>query len=459
MLHSSTAMRAGIVGLALSSAFYPAVAFAHAFGQQYTLPLPAHFYIIGGSVVLVLSFALLFFLPAYKGIYKEKQILSGTYSTTLFNVLRALSVLILLVTIGIGLWGSQTPAESLTPYLFWIGLLLGFAYLSIFVQGVWERVNPFVFEIPFLRHIAPTETLAPPLHHLPAVVLYGVLLWIELLSGGVSAVPKYIAIGVVCYALYAWFIIDRYGKEIWNKHFDVFGVFFRLLGFLAPIVVRDDGVYLRTPRIKTHELFVPSLGLTLFIIAILAFTAFDGFRETVIYVQTFITFFSVVPYSVIELLMFVFFPILFFATYALCIYAVQRIGKTEQPYRALLGTYAYSLIPIAVVYHVAHYFSLFLVEGQRIIQLVSDPFALGWNLFGTKDYVVNLGIIGADTVWYFQVVIIVAGHILALYLSHTTTRTLIPERIRAMYAELPLLGVMVLYTAFGLWILSQPFAL
>ena len=39
-----------------------------------------------------------------------------------------------------------------------------------------------------------------------------------------------------------------------------------------------------------------------------------------------------------------------------------------------------SLVPIAFVYALAHYFSLFVTQGQYIWPLLSDPFGRGWDL-------------------------------------------------------------------------------
>ena len=47
----------------------------------------------------------------------------------------------------------------------------------------------------------------------------------------------------------------------------------------------------------------------------------------------------------------------------------------------------------------AHYFTLFLIQGQFIITLISDPFARGWDLFGTADFAPNLAIVSPETVW------------------------------------------------------------
>ena len=56
-----------------------------------------------------------------------------------------------------------------------------------------------------------------------------------------------------------------------------------------------------------------------------------------------------------------------------------------------------------------------------IVSLVSDPLGWGWNLFGTADLEPRYGIVGAGFVWYSQVALIVAGHVIAVYL-HTRSR-------------------------------------
>ena len=43
----------------------------------------------------------------------------------------------------------------------------------------------------------------------------------------------------------------------------------------------------------------------------------------------------------------------------------------------------WSIVPIALAYHFSHYLTALLVNGQYALVALSDPFALGWNLFGT----------------------------------------------------------------------------
>jgi hypothetical protein len=81
----------------------------------------------------------------------------------------------------------------------------------------------------------------------------------------------------------------------------------------------------------------------------------------------------------------------------------------------------YTLVPIAIAYQVAHYYTYLLIQGQAIIYHLSDPFGWGSDLFGTAGYEIRVGVVSAAFVWYSQVVLIVAGHVLAVYLAHVVS--------------------------------------
>ena len=111
-----------------------------------------------------------------------------------------------------------------------------------------------------------------------------------------------------------------------------------------------------------------------------------------------------------------------------------------------------SLVPIALVYAVAHYFTLLVIQGQYVIPLASDPFGFGWDLFGTLDYAPNIAPFAPNTIWWIQVGAIVAGHAAGLAVAHDRAVTILPARdaLRSQYA---MLGLMIVYTVVGLMLL------
>jgi hypothetical protein len=76
------------------------------------------------------------------------------------------------------------------------------------------------------------------------------------------------------------------------------------------------------------------------------------------------------------------------------------------------------LVPIALAYHLAHYLSYLLLAGQFILPQASDPLGLGWDLFGTANWAIDIGIVSIKAVWWIAVVAVVVGHVYAVYLAH-----------------------------------------
>ena len=122
----------------------------------------------------------------------------------------------------------------------------------------------------------------------------------------------------------------------------------------------------------------------------------------------------------------------------------------------LARTFIFTLVPIAIAYHIAHYLSFLLVQGQRLLPLASDPFGFGWDLLGTAEYGINTEIVGAGFGWYTMVLAIVAGHIIAVYLAHLVAVRTLGQRTIALRSQYPMLVLMLGYTMLSLWILAQP---
>ena len=118
--------------------------------------------------------------------------------------------------------------------------------------------------------------------------------------------------------------------------------------------------------------------------------------------------------------------------------------------------FTYSLVPIAFVYNVTHYYTLLLAQGGQIVRLVSDPFGWGWNLFGTARWRVEPWVVDVEAIWHTQVALILLGHIVSVYVAHMEALKLFGSPRRAAMSQLPILVLMVLFTTSGLWILSLP---
>lgn len=97
---------------------------------------------------------------------------------------------------------------------------------------------------------------------------------------------------------------------------------------------------------------------------------------------------------------------------------------------------------ITLAYAVAHYFSLLVFEGQRLLALASDPVNSGWNLFGTADWTVDYAAVSPTTIAWVQVGAIVVGHLAGVVLAHDRAVALFHGKT-ATRSQLPLLAAMV----------------
>ena len=140
----------------------------------------------------------------------------------------------------------------------------------------------------------------------------------------------------------------------------------------------------------------------------------------------------------------------------------ERLTPARRPIAEAAGLYVWSIVPIALAYHFAHYLTVLLVNGQYAVVALSDPYARGWNLFGTAYMTVSAGIASGSgaawVLWNAQAAVIVAGHVLAVLVAHGLAGRLHPDGRNAALSQLPLTVLMVAYTVLGLWLLSTPTA-
>ena len=153
--------------------------------------------------------------------------------------------------------------------------------------------------------------------------------------------------------------------------------------------------------------------------------------------------------------------VLLAAVFLLAVVLGERLAGSTHPLRVAAGLLVWSIVPIALAYHFAHYLTSLLVDGQYALVALSDPFSLGWNLFGTADMQVEAGIVaGAGQAWLLWN-LQAGGHHRRPCASPSSSRTDLPggcirRRPGPMLSQLPLTLLMIGYTVFGLWLLATP---
>ncbi len=488
--------------LLLPALLYARPAFAHGLGRSHDLPLPVWLYLYGAVAAVLVSFVPISLFAdrrhAPQG-YPRFDLLRIRLLRTLLTArplltgLRLLSVALFSLVVLSGFFGQQSSSSNFAPTFVWITWWVGFSFFTAFVGNVWPLLNPwkilFEWADTLARRLGAKGGLGLGVSYpaalgvWPAVVFYAAFVWLEVVFEG-SAVPEYLAFFVVVYSVLTWWGMLIFGKETWLKGGEAFSVFFGLLGRFAPTETRVRGAELcegcsgacgtaeegcvncyecfakAPPEDRELNLRPPAVGLArpdpappggvFFVVLVLAGVSYDGLVVTPTWagLQDFVP----VP----ETLGLLALPLLLLAVYLVFVKSSQLLGGGSLRFGRLAAAYVYSLVPIAIAYQVAHYYTFFLAQGRRIAHLVSDPFGWGWNLFGTAGYGLNAVIIEANFVWYSQVALIVVGHVIAVYLAHLVALRMLENRRKALRSQLPMLALMILYTVFSLWVLSQP---
>ena len=443
--------RTGI--FAVLAIFLPFIADAHAFGEVHTLPLPFHYYALGAAGALVASFGVLAFLSTRP--VTSTPVMSLTFPRALQVALQVLGLALYFLAIISAFFGadsSHNPALG----VFWILFLLGVMYLSVIFGGLWRWMSPFETLGRLFGRTQPLSRYPEQWGTWPAFGLFFGIIWLELFAGPISARPSFIGLVLVVLGVFAIVGTRIFGADMWFRHGDPFSVLFSLVGRIAPVQFRGNTIELVRPTTRLTEA-APHVSVVFFILLLLSSTAIDSLRETVVWWDLFYSNAlqaAIYQYQVSAVLLVS--PFIYFALFAGALFLAKSITGVGKSVSELSRAFAYSLIPIAVGYHIAHYFSLLAAEGQKFVANISDPLGKKWDLIGTASF--RGAEIPPDAMWAIQFWAILIGHIIAAYIAHRIALTVFANRKHVILGQLPVLLLMVAYTVFGLWILIQGYA-
>lgn len=459
---------------------------AHGFLQRYDLPLPLAYYIWGAGATVALSFIgfALFLRAGHRlpGWHFDRRI-EGRLAGTLTFVLRALAVGMLVLVIVAGLLGNQDPVRNIAPVTVWVIGWVGLAFLSVLLGDVWRLLNPWsaVFSLAeaFYRRLraGTVPGIARPypeaLAAWPAFVLLAAFAWMELVWGGKNE-PAELAAAIAVYSALTFLAMGWFGREKWLANGEVFTLVFGTFARFGPLarLPEQPGIRLRMPAAGLLADQPSTFSMVALVVALLATVTFDGVLETPLWAGVDLAVLDRASepsfwagsilredqaVRLVRSLALVGCILLFLAVYAAaCRLTTAAAGARALGTGVVLRSFVLTLVPIAIAYHVAHYFSLFFLGGQYFIPLLSDPLGRGWNLFGTAGYAIDTGLVTPRLQWGVAVVAVVLGHVCAIYLSHVTALRLFTDRRAALRSQVPMVALMVVYTMLSLWILSQP---
>ena len=444
---------------------------AHGIVGRADLPIPSELFGAAAAVVLVLSFLALasgWTRPRLERI-RERALFRLPVAVEV--VCGTVGVALYVLVVYAGLAGTESQQDNLAPTAVYVGFWVGVPFVSLLI-GDWFRLfNPWRavgratgWAAGRLSRGEPTEVFPYPerLGHWPAAA--GIFAFVVCeLCWGTGREPQPLAILMLVYAFAMLAGQGVYGVEAWSRRGDAFGVWFGLFALLSPVGRRADRtVTLRPPVVGATRLQAGAGTVALLVIGI-GSTGFDGASEGPLFndfrpdLQDLFTSLGATLAVGLELAYVAGLLVaigLVGLIWLLGTSGMPRAGTDGLDRRGLSLAFAHTLIPIAVAYVVAHYFSLLAYNGQDLWRLLSDPLGDGSDLLGGADGSIDYSILSATAIWYAQTLALVAGHVAALVLAHDRALVVYGSAKAATRSQVVMLVLMVCFTCLGLWLLS-----
>lgn len=306
------------------------------------------------------------------------------------------------VFVGFCWFGPEVLTQNIAT-LALIGMLWSLGgWVALAFGWIWEAVDPFTVFARFPRRRRPAGRIPLPWWAPVPVFATYVLIWIAWIAGDE---PRHLAIWLTSYGIAMIFVARRGGVgalRVWNplpRALDLTAAITRPGQARRRLQRRDDrrtvGLIatmllgaLGANQAATTNWFITNVG-------------FDGGLDETVWVMALFVAFTVV------------------------ILAAWRGGeRLVERARHESGTHPLAAIPgpIAGSVLLAQAVAIGLTQTQNVLVLISDPFARGWNLFGTVYWQVSTQPLSPFTHGIVVVTSIVAGHLSALWMiGHAAT--------------------------------------
>lgn len=425
-----------------------AVVLAHGLGGRSDLPVSLWVAVYGAVAALLVSFAaLILFWHAAKfendgGIPLPGGLQSLLNSKALAWLGKGIGLVLFLVLVSTAWLGSPIATKNPAPAWLYVWLWCGIVPMSLLFGPIVRAINP-LRTIAGLISRGDGEPIPAGWGLYPAALSIFAFVWLELVMID-PADPRHVAVWITVYSIIHIALGARYGQK-WFAQGEGFEVYATVVSHLSPLGRLDDGTWvLRNPlRGLSH---LPRVhGLVALVCVLLGSTAFDGVTRTEFW-KNWTRDFQGVAYLGSGTLGLVAAVLLVMGIYL----AAMKMTQPWLPERQGLATdFVHSLVPIALGYTIAHYFSFVVFDGQLGFIAASDPYAKGWDLFGTAGSKIDYTLVTVTTIAIVQVGAIALGHIAGVFVAHDRAVALFPRRYHQL-GQYPLLAAMVSFTMAGI---------
>lgn len=442
-------------------------AWAHTSEGGFVLLLPTDMYIASGVLAVALTVAMLMFLPdAVVGNLFRPVRLWRAKLQGLPTVTSLLSSVFLLWLVFVGFEGPRDPLANPMPLTIWTVWWVGLVFVQGFVGDIWRWINPWSGLVRVLCPLVGSQ----PLLRFPsqlgnAVGLVSFMAFVAFLLADIApSDPARLARAVLSYWLFHLIGTLLFGSR-WMRRAEGINMVMGLYERLAPLGRRGSrrAIGFWGWQIAQNPRLV--FGPALLCLLVLGSGSFDGVNETFWWLaqlglnplefpgRSAVVWQTLGGLALCNLLL----VVVFVAT----LWLGLKLGQiTSVGLRQTFCLFAPTVLPIALGYHFAHYFTSFLVEAQYALIAATDPWARGQDLLRLGQVYVTTGFFNTQesvrVLWLCQAAGVVIGHIVAVLLAHAVAVKHFGSGRAALLSQVPLAIFMICYTFFGLWLLASP---
>ena len=133
-----------------------------------------------------------------------------------------------------------------------------------------------------------------------------------------------------------------------------------------------------------------------------------------------------------------------------CYFSKLLSQAKEVPLKTIFTNFAYTLIPMGLGVWIAFSFGIILPNGSYLLHIISDPFAWGWNLFGTAHFPWTP--IFTRAMGYLQGLTLIVFYFFALDYGYKISRQTFRQEKQAKLGWIPILVFLTLTNLAFLWL-------
>ncbi|MBA2336344.1 MAG: hypothetical protein H0V96_01050, partial [Acidimicrobiia bacterium] len=337
------------------------------------------YFAAGAGVVVVVSFVMVSALwtsPRLQGTEIDAD--TPPRPNRLGSLLGVVGLALFSLVVIAGMADGTASALNVTPVLVLVGFSLVVPFLAPLVGDWWRWLSPWgLLSRRLNASVVERPDLVDRFEVVPATLSLFAFTWLELASPD-SSDPRTLVVAALVLTVVFVAAGRVAGPESGLRLVDGFHTWFGMLGAIAP---HDTTIAEGRPRGWFRILAaMPSWrGLSLLLVVMIGTLTYDGMSGTDWWIGVTGSVRNEMWFQTAALAGWV--VVIGIAYLLASWFSATVAGGT--PVALVADRFAHTLVPIALAYAVADYLTLVLFEGQILIAAASDPFGLGWDLFGT----------------------------------------------------------------------------